>query len=173
MFSNILVPVDGSQPSSNALDLGVELAKLCGSRLSLVHVINRGASIESLREGAERHSFLDRIEDDLSNPDIIVPVATPATGVPIIVVPDSVLAKFGDLLLEAAAAGVRARGLDNVVTAVLDGDPADEILRYAKQNGSDLIATGSRGLSGLKSLFLGSVSHRLVENAECPCLVAK
>ncbi|HEX9770312.1 MAG TPA: universal stress protein [Kiloniellales bacterium] len=173
MFKNILVPMDGSDPSSNALDLAVDLAKFCGSRLSLVHVINRSASIESLREVAERHRFLDRVEEDLSNPDIIVPVATPATGVPIIVVPDAVLAKFGDLLLETSAAKVRSRGLDNVVTALLDGDPADEILRYAEPNGIDLIATGSRGLGGLKSLFLGSVSHKLVENAKCPCLVVK
>jgi nucleotide-binding universal stress UspA family protein len=173
MFNNLLVPMDGSGPSSHALDLAVDLAKFCGSRLSIVHVINRGASIESLREVAEHHEFLDRVEEDLSNPDIIVPVATPATGVPIIVVPDTVLAKFGDLLLESSATKARARGLDNVVTGLLDGDPADEILHYAEGNGIDLIVTGSRGLSGLKSLFLGSLSHKLVENSKCPCLVIK
>ncbi len=173
MFNNILVPLDGSDPSSHALGLAIDLAKFCGSRLSIVHVINRGASIESLREVAERHEFLDRVEEDLSNPDIIVPVATPATGVPIIVVPDTVLVKFGDLLLESSAKNVRTKGLDKVVTGLLDGDPADEILHYAEANGIDLIITGSRGLSGLKSLFLGSLSHKLVENAKCPCLVVK
>lgn len=173
MFKHILVPSDGSEPSSNALSLAVGLAKTCGSRLSLVHAINRGISLEALRQIAERHGFLDLIEDDLSNPDVIVPVATPATGVPIIVVPDALLTKAGTLLLERLAARVRAEGLDDVATRLLDGDPAGEILRYAEENAIDLIVSGSRGLGGLKGLFLGSVSHKLIEGADCPCLVVK
>ena len=173
MFTNILLPSDGSVPSSNALDLAVELAATCGSRLSVVHVVHRAVTIESLREVAERYEFVDQVEKDLSSPDILVPIATPATGVPIVVVPDDVLTKFGDLLLEALAARVRSRDLDKVVTSLLDGDPAHEILRYAEDNGIDLITVGSRGLGGLRSLFLGSVSRKLVEDAKCPCLVVK
>ena len=173
MFKNILVPTDGSGPSSNALDLAIDLARTCGSQLSIVHVIHRGVSIESLREVAERYEFLDRVEKDLSNPDVIVPVTTPAMGLPIVVVPDAILTKVGDLLLEKLAANVRSRGLNSVATGLLDGDPADEILRYADRNGIDLIAVGSRGLGGLKGLFLGSVSHKLIEDGKCPCLVAK
>jgi nucleotide-binding universal stress UspA family protein len=173
MFKHILVPSDGSEPSSNALDLAIGLAKICGSRLSLVHAVNRGVSLEALRQIAERHGFLDQIEEDLSNPDVIVPVATPATGVPIIVVPDALLAKAGTLLLERLAERVRAGGLDAVETRLLDGDPAPEILRYAEENAIDLIISGSRGLGGLKGLFLGSVSHKLIEGAACPCLVVK
>jgi nucleotide-binding universal stress UspA family protein len=173
MFKHILVPSDGSEPSSNALDLAIGLAKTCGSRLSLVHAVNRGVSLEALRQIAERHGFLDQIEEDLSNPDVIVPVATPATGVPIIVVPDALLAKAGTLLLERLADRVRAGGLDAVETRLLDGDPAPEILRYAEENAIDLIISGSRGLGGLKGLFLGSVSHKLIEGAACPCLVVK
>jgi len=173
MFNNILVPTDGSGPSSNALALAVDLAKTCGSQLSIVHVIHRDVSIESLREVAERYEFLDRVEEDLSSPDVIVPVATPATGVPIIVIPDVVLEKIGNLLLEKLAANVRSRGLDSVATGLLEGTPANEIIRYADRNGIDLIAVGSRGLGGLKGLFLGSVSHKLIEDAKCPCLVVK
>jgi len=173
MFNNILVPTDGSGPSSNALDLAVDVARTCGSQLSIVHVVHRGISTESLREVAERYEFLDQVEEDLSNPDIIVPVAAPAMGVPMVVVPDAILTKVGDLLLEKLAANVRSRGLDSVATGLLDGDPADEILRYANRNGIDLITVGSRGLGGLKGLFLGSVSHKLIKDAKCPCLVVK
>ena len=173
MLNNILVPTDGSGPSSNALDLAVDLAKTCGSQLSIIHVIHRGVSIKPLREVAERYEFLDQVEEDLSNPDVIVPVATPATGVPIIVVPDAILTKIGNLLLEKLAANVRSRGLNSVATGLLEGGPADEILRYADRNGIDLIAVGSRGLGGLKGLFLGSVSHKLIEDGKCPCLVVK
>jgi nucleotide-binding universal stress UspA family protein len=173
MFKHILVPTDGSGPSSNALGLAVELAKTCGSRLSLLHAINRGISLETLRHIAEQYGFLAEVEDDLSNPDVIMPVATPATGVPIIVVPDSLLMKVGTLLLERLAADLRSQGLDQVAIRLLDGDPADEILRYAEEAGADLIVTGSRGLGGLKGLFLGSVSRKLVEGAKCPCLIVK
>ena len=173
MFAHILVPSDGSASGSNALDLAVKLAVTCRSRLSIVHVIHRGVSLELVREVAERYDFLDQLEEDLSNPDIIVPVATPAAGVPIIVVPDDVLTKFGDHLLEALATRAHSRGLDEVATSLLNGETADEILRYADENGVDLITVGSRGLGGLKSLFLGSVSHKLVEQAKCPCLVVK
>lgn len=173
MFNHILVPTDGSSASSNALDLAVDLAKTCGSRLSLVHVVHRGASIEALREVAVRYQFLDQVEEDLSSPEVIVPVATPASGVPIIVVPDAQLEKIGTLLLEKSAAKVRAQGMDSVATALLEGDPAEEVLRHAEDNGVDLIVPGSRGLGNLRSLFLGSVSHKLIADGKCPCLVVK
>lgn len=173
MFKNILVPVDGSTPSSNALDAAIDLARTYGAQLSIVHASYRDASIESLREVARRFGFLDDVEEDLSNPDIIAPVATPAAGVTVVVIPDAVLEKFGGLLLEKTAAKARAAGLETVVTGLLREDPAGEILRYAERNAIDLIVTGSRGLGGLKSLFLGSVSHKLIEDATCPCMVVK
>ena len=43
----------------------------------------------------------------------------------------------------------------------------------AKLNKADLIVCGTRGLGGIKSFFLGSVSHKLLEEAACPCLVVK
>ncbi|MCY0859002.1 MAG: universal stress protein [Sulfolobaceae archaeon] len=56
---------------------------------------------------------------------------------------------------------------------VLEGDPAGTILDYANKNNVDLIVTGSRGLSTLKRLFLGSVSTRIVTEAKMPVLVVK
>lgn len=173
MFKHLLVPTDGSIPSSNALDLAVGLAKTCGSQLTIVHVLHRAASIEVLREVAVRYGFLDQVEEDLSNPEVIVPVATPASGVPIILVPDTELEKIGALLLEKSAERARAEGLSGVATELLEGDPAGEILRHADANGVDLMVPGSRGLGDLKSLFLGSVSHKLISDGACPCLVVK
>ncbi len=178
MFENILVPVDGSSPSSNALNVAIDLAKKYEAKLSIVHAIHQDVSIqdvsiEALREVADRFGFLDQVTEDLSNPDIITPVATPATGVPIVIIPDAVLEKIGNLLLEKSASRARSQSLDTVAIGLLDEGPAGAILQYAKKNSIDLIVTGSRGLGGLKGLFLGSVSHKLIEDAKCPCLVVK
>jgi nucleotide-binding universal stress UspA family protein len=53
------------------------------------------------------------------------------------------------------------------------GSPADEILSLAKEIGADLIFIGSRGNTGLRRALLGSVSERVVREADCPVLVAR
>lgn len=53
------------------------------------------------------------------------------------------------------------------------GKPADELLDYAEANEINLIVIGSRGLSGLKKLVLGSVSQKVVNNAECSVFIVK
>lgn len=56
---------------------------------------------------------------------------------------------------------------------VIEGNAADELIRYAKQQQADLIVCGTRGLGNFTSLLLGSVAHKLVTYAECPVLVVK
>ncbi|SEN70561.1 Nucleotide-binding universal stress protein, UspA family [Mesobacillus persicus] len=58
-------------------------------------------------------------------------------------------------------------------TYVLDGDPAQVIEEFARVNDADFIVIGSRGLSGLKEMFLGSVSNHVLHKATCPVLVVK
>ena len=47
------------------------------------------------------------------------------------------------------------------------------LYRIAREEGCDAIVLGSRGHGDLEGGFLGSVSHKLLEEAECPCLVVK
>lgn len=54
-----------------------------------------------------------------------------------------------------------------------EGFPIDTILETAEEKGCDLIVMGSRGLSGLKELVLGSVSHAVVQKAKMPVLIVK
>lgn len=65
----------------------------------------------------------------------------------------------------AALAEVRAEGI------LARGDPAEEILRHTR--GYDLIVMGSRGLSGLKRLFMGSISSRVADQATCSVLLVR
>ncbi|MCR8636471.1 universal stress protein [Paenibacillus radicis (ex Xue et al. 2023)] len=57
--------------------------------------------------------------------------------------------------------------------SLIQGSPENEILHFAKEQGSDLIIMGSRGLTGLKEMLLGSVSHYVVQHAEVPVLIIK
>lgn len=56
---------------------------------------------------------------------------------------------------------------------IVSGDPAEEIVRLANLYGADLIAIGSRGLTGLSRILAGSVSSQVVEDAPCSVLVVK
>ena len=56
---------------------------------------------------------------------------------------------------------------------ILEGPPGDTICRVAAIEKCDLIIMGSRGLTDLKGLFLGSVTHRVLHGAPCPVLVVR
>jgi len=71
------------------------------------------------------------------------------------------------LLADATALG----GPDVPVTvASTSGDPATEILRYARAHAIDLIVVGTHGRSGFSRALLGSVADRVLRGAACPVL---
>lgn len=53
------------------------------------------------------------------------------------------------------------------------GNPSNIICEIAKDEKYDLIVIGSRGISGVRSYLLGSVSQKVVNHAICPVLVVK
>jgi universal stress protein A len=72
------------------------------------------------------------------------------------------------LLSDAAAKA----GRDVLVTITeTRGDPAAEILRYARLQGIDVIVVGTHGRTGVSRVLLGSVAERVVRGALCPVLV--
>ncbi len=60
-----------------------------------------------------------------------------------------------------------------VETFVLSGHPSHVIVQFAKDNGIDLIVTGTLGKSGIEELLLGSVAGHVIRHAPCPVLVVK
>ncbi|OXM87890.1 universal stress protein [Paenibacillus rigui] len=54
-----------------------------------------------------------------------------------------------------------------------NGDPSHTVLQYAENHQFDLIVMGSRGLGAIRELFLGSVSHNIVQQSKIPVLVIK
>lgn len=60
-----------------------------------------------------------------------------------------------------------------VYPVLVEGHPAEEIIRAATRAHADLVILGSRGMTGLKGAFLGSVSRRVARHAPCSVLVVK
>lgn len=62
---------------------------------------------------------------------------------------------------------------NKVRTYVLEGNPAKVLVDFANERDTDMIVMGSRGLSGLQEVFLGSVSNYVVQHANCPVFIVK
>jgi nucleotide-binding universal stress UspA family protein len=78
----------------------------------------------------------------------------------------------GQKVANDAAAELQEAGVD-VIVEVVEGPPADAILRVANVRQPDLIVMGSRGHGDLASLLLGSVSHRVLAHTHTPVLIVK
>jgi nucleotide-binding universal stress UspA family protein len=74
--------------------------------------------------------------------------------------------------IDAAEARAAEVGVE-MEAEVLEGDAAEQILQLARERDADLIVVGSRGHGALARAVLGSVSHAIVHEADCPVLVVK
>lgn len=53
------------------------------------------------------------------------------------------------------------------------GEAASRIIEIAEDKNADVIVMGSRGMSGLKRLFVGSTSDKVTRQARCPVLIVR
>lgn len=61
----------------------------------------------------------------------------------------------------------------DVGASVLSGEPASEIVRFARDHGADVLVIATHGRTGLKRLVLGSVAEKVVRGAPCSVVVAR
>lgn len=81
-----------------------------------------------------------------------------------------------DRVAEKAFAGAAKAAVKHGVNAaqqVVIGHPAAEVIAFAKKEKCDLIVMGSRGLSPMKGLLLGSVSEKVLRHASCAVTVVR
>lgn len=142
-YSRILVAYDGSELSKKALDMAITLAKQ-DERIELNVV-----AVSNPPTATSMGSY------GIYNQELINEIRNNAEK----------------LLTEVKE---KLTGLTNKCsTVVLEGNPGRMIVDHANQTSCDLIVMGSRGLSGLKEMFLGSTSHFVVQRANCPVFIVK
>ncbi len=109
--------------------------------------------------------FICVVEPHGTNPDL------PSHGV----VDFAYTERVQEALTEAITLELRAANAEGVhfIVHVRIGKPADEILHLAGDVGADLIIVGSKGLTGLERLVVGSVSEKVVREAGCTVEVAR
>ena len=143
MYKKILVPIDGSKQSETAENTAIELAKLMGGEVTLIHVLMPPTQYMAISgEGPIT------ISQDMMN-------LWEENGQKLV---DSRIAKYENC-------GVK------VNTLLFMGHPADTICQKAKDGKFDLIVIGSRGLGAIKGYLLGSVSDRVSHHANCSVLI--
>ena len=75
--------------------------------------------------------------------------------------------------MDRARKFVAKRGVKKIVPVMVEGDPAEAILDLAARHKASMIVMGSRGLSDVKGLLLGSTSHKVNAQAGCTCVSVK
>ena len=175
MFNKILVATDGSSHANKALELAGNLAKIHEAALVIVHVMQHGRVPESIRKMVENEHLVEQGRQHAprlaeSARSLVAVMGKSADEM------DSsqrVVQAYGDHLLARAEHDAHVLGIRNVETMLEDGDPVDCILDCAKRYGADLIILGTRGLSDLKGILMGSVSHKVIQLAPCTCISVK
>ncbi len=142
----IMVPVDFSENSMGAVDYAVKLGKRFGSRLILVHIYH--FPVELLTDWSAYGTLA-------GSGELL-----------------EALRKEREQQLSALAAEKAASGLE-IATRVLEGTPFSEIVKAARTEKADILIMGTRGLTGIKHVLIGSTAEKVVRKAPCPVLVLK
>jgi nucleotide-binding universal stress UspA family protein len=145
MYKQLLVPVDGSEPSKLGLAEAIKIAKSGGSKLHLVHVIDELVPFGAEIPGKYIEQFIEALR---------------AQG-------KEVLAKAQRTVVEHALQA------DSVLLETIGGRAADQIVEHAKQCKADLIVMGTHGRRGLQRLTLGSDAELVVRLTPVPVLLVR
>ena len=147
MFKHLLVAVDGNEPSLDAVREAGEVAARQHAAITLLTVFDLTGTATMSARGVEMAPFgankLGHLGADLKE-------------------------RGNRILAEARAllpADLEVDGL------VVEGNPAEEILRRLDRGTYDLVVLGSRGRGAAGSLLLGSVSQRVLHGSPVPVLV--
>ena len=149
MIKKILVAIDGSKQSDKALDFALDLAKNYSAEIVLINVLS--PSLLS-------HIYISGMYvPDVDYSKYLKQIKT----------------AHEKLLLKAHDKAKDFKKTLKVSKKLVEGRPAEKIVEIAKKEMFDLIVVGNKGLGGIKEIFLGSVSYRIADKAQCSVLIVK
>jgi nucleotide-binding universal stress UspA family protein len=163
MLKHIVVPTDFSKAAEAAFGFALELAAVCGARVTLLHVVF-GEKITEELLGLDALEYLARTMDAPGQ-------ATYVPGDYVARLREAAERQLEDAVAQAAREGARAKVA--VATAVAEGRPSAEIINFAHVQGANLIVMGTQGRSALGRAFLGSVADHVIRQADCPVTVVR
>ena len=148
MLKKILVPIDGSYISFQALEYAMQLGKAFDSEIVVTHV---------------------------NDPyDLSAPVDPKTVKIPTGEQTSEEKKKAGAAALAIAQKVAEKANYKNIAfEKAIDKDPAKRIIDMAKEIDADSIVIGNRGLGTAGAFLLGSVSTAVVKHAPCPVFVIK
>lgn len=142
-YKKVMIATDGSELGKKAIEYGVEIAKLSGAELYAVYVIASGGYSVIPPRDA---GWEKAMKEHLKTE------GNEATS-------------FVD---EAGKdAGVETESV------ILEGNPADEIVKFAEEKDIDLVVLGTLGRTGINRFLLGSVAEKVVRNSKKAVLVVR
>ncbi|NJD54615.1 MAG: universal stress protein [Candidatus Methanoperedens sp.] len=154
IYKKILIATDGSEHVKKAVTYAIELAKLSGAELHAVYVISLVSPSINLDIEADYDS------KSYNSADITI------EGL------KRILKREGDAAIKYIEDLAKGEGLD-VVKWIVEGLPAEEILKLAEEQSIDLIVMGTLGRSGIEKFLLGSVADKVIRGSGIPVLTVR
>jgi len=143
-LKKILCTTDFSEASLEALKYAVSLTRSTQARLILIYVVNQKILSEGL-------------------------------NVARVTAPEDLGKEMADEArrrLKMLIPVEQRDGLDWEAT-IRSGNPAQEVIRYARENGVDMIVIGTAGHSGIDRMMFGSTAEKVVRGAHCSVLTVR
>jgi nucleotide-binding universal stress UspA family protein len=162
-FTPILVPVDFSPYSTQALLCAADIAERFGSALIILHVIAREVAVHATYHHLESSS--------VPLPDPLVTSESPEVPREVM---ETAIVDYRERLYTALQAFLPPRlARYPVELRVVVGLPFERIIETAVGEQAGLIVLGTHGRTGLSRVVMGSVAERVVRLAPCPVLTVK
>ena len=140
----VLVPVDGSKYSEEALKVAADYAKTKGANICLINVV----------------PFIEGVDLEISAADREKLSAS--------------LAKRGDYIVQQACGILTAQDIISTCRSVVAAASiSDAIIDFAEKEKADLIIIGTKGLGASSRFKMGSVSSKVVKHSPCSVYVVK
>ncbi len=141
----------------------------------LVHVLLRKEVSEEFHHMAEVEYGVD--VRPLSEAIVNVPAARFPANIVFtkqdVSTPSRMLTILGEKVLNQAAEMAQEHGVSKIRKRIEDGNPVSRILEIIEAEDVDLVVSGARGLSDLKALVVGSVSHKLSHLSPVTCITVR